>query len=299
VALQATKKKTKRRLLPKLTRRKSAKPSAKQSAKPVSRKTIVEGPNVRPFRVLSYNIHQGLTVAKRKLTLGILKDAIKSLKVDLVLLQEVAGIQGVGGKKYRAAEALTETSFQLEALADEMWPFYAYGRNSIFSGGFHGNAILSAFPIMHYKNIDISIAKRGLVRRGILHAELNVPGQNTSLHVLATHFGLLQAERQRQLKHLVQYVNDNIPQNAPVILGGDFNDWRETISGKLSKAVGFREAFMEMDAKHARTFPSQFPVLKLDRIYFRHLRLRTVERVSGRPWLFLSDHLPLVGEFDF
>lgn len=295
---QQASKKPRRRLLPSLRRRKT---TTKTHSRTQPHKKRVEaelppGPEVRTFRVLSYNIHQGLTVAKRKLSLAMLKEAIKSLKVDLVLLQEVAGVEA--GRKAR--DLTSQTSFQLEALADEMWPFYAYGRNSVFSGGFHGNAILSAFPIQNYKNIDISITKRGpLVRRGILHAELDIVGQDRSIHVLATHFGLLQAERQRQLRRLVDYVHENIPPHAPVILGGDFNDWREKISGKLSQSVGFREAFLESGAKHARTFPSNFPVLKLDRIYFRHLRLRKVEEITGRPWLFLSDHLPLVGEFDF
>jgi endonuclease/exonuclease/phosphatase family metal-dependent hydrolase len=286
--LQGGKKSSKSRFLPTLKRR---------SKTPAPKKALNTDPPVKPFRVLSYNIHQGLTVAKRKLSLALLKDAIKSLDVDLVLLQEVAGVEG--GKKTKSRELAVQTSFQLEALADDMWPYYAYGRNSVFSGGFHGNAILSAWPIQHYSNIDISITKRGLVRRGILHAELDVVGTGQTLHVLATHFGLLQAERQRQLRRLVEYVSKNIPPGAPVILGGDFNDWRETISGRLSKTVGFREAFLESGARHARTFPSGFPVLKLDRIYFRHLNLKDVEKVSGRPWLFLSDHLPLVAEFDF
>lgn len=298
--MQASEKKTtkkKRRLLPSIRTLGRRKKNPSPSKAIATRKQGDLLPQVRPFRVLSYNIHQGLTVAKRKLSLTLLKEAIKSLNVDLVLLQEVAGVEA--GRKLKARELTAQTSFQLEALADEMWPFYAYGRNSVFSGGFHGNAILSAFPIQQYKNIDISIAKRGLVRRGILHAELDIVGQNRTLHVLATHFGLIQVERQRQLRRLVEYVHAHIPADAPVILGGDFNDWREKISGKLSQSVGFREAFLESGAKHARTFPSQFPVLKLDRIYFRHLRLRSVEQISGRPWLFLSDHLPLVGEFDF
>src|SRR4051794_13884797 len=91
------------------------------------------------LRILSYNIHQGMTVHRRQIALSLLKDAIKSLKADIVLLQEVAGVEGPRKKAERQADYVTP--FQLEALADEIWPYSAYGRNSVFAGGFHGNAI--------------------------------------------------------------------------------------------------------------------------------------------------------------
>src|SRR5439155_6325436 len=96
------------------------------------------------LRVLSYNIHQGLTIHKRQIALSMLKEAIKSLKADIVLLQEVAGVT----RSSVPAKGGRITSFQLEAFADEIWPYYAYGRNAIFAGGFHGNAILSKYPIV-------------------------------------------------------------------------------------------------------------------------------------------------------
>src|SRR4051812_17705775 len=105
------------------------------------------------LRVPSYNIHQGLTIHRRQIALSMLKEAIKSLKADIVLLQEVAGIQGAGSAREKAAAAKSGgglSSFQLEALADEIWPYYAYGRNAVFSGGFHGNAILSKYPIVRW-----------------------------------------------------------------------------------------------------------------------------------------------------
>lgn len=249
----------------------------------------------RKIRVLSYNIHQGLTVYRRQLAFTMLKDAIKSLKADVVLLQEVAGVSRSGKKGDRPGPQEYVTPFQLEALADEIWPYSAYGRNSVFSGGFHGNAVLSRFPILASHNTDISVMK-ALVRRGILHAQLDWGGE-LPLHVLCTHLGLLEAERQRQVTRLCEYIREKVPAEASLLLGGDFNDWRERISKRLHKAVSMDEAFLKCTRKHARTFPAHFPVLRLDRVYFRGVKVHKVSPVTGRPWLFLSDHLPLVAEF--
>ena len=34
-------------------------------------------------------------------------------------------------------------------------------------------------------------------------------------------------------------------------------------------------------------------------IYFRGLEIHSATRLHGRPWLFLSDHLPLMADFVF
>lgn len=261
------------------------------------RRGAEERRGTRTLRVLSYNIHQGLTVARRKLTLAFLRDAIRSLGADLVILQEVAGSDGVGARYRGKQQPMEEASFQLEDLADSLWPYTAFGKNSVFSGGYHGNAILSRYPILESKNHDISIAKRGLVRRGTLYAKIEPPGLGSPLHVWATHLGLIQAERNRQVKNVCSIIEGKVPGAQPVVLAGDFNDWREVISTKVHKKLQLDEVFLAQDGQHARTFPSPFPVLRLDRIYFRHLKLNAALRISGRPWQFLSDHLPILAEF--
>jgi endonuclease/exonuclease/phosphatase family metal-dependent hydrolase len=247
----------------------------------------------KQLRVMTYNIHQGMTAYRRQIALSTLKDAIKSLKIDLVLLQEVAGVHS-GRKRSEKMPDHSVTPFQLEALADAIWPYSAFGRNSVFSGGFHGNAILSKFPIRAVENTDLSLVK-GLVKRGLLHAEIELGGRG--FHVLCTHLGLLEAERTRQVKRVVDYIEAKVPAGLPLVLGGDFNDWRERVSRKLSRDCKLDEAFLKQDRKHARTFPSQMPLLRLDRVYFRGMKVTDAIQVQGRPWLFLSDHLPLVVEF--
>ena len=245
------------------------------------------------LRVLSYNIHQGLTIHRRQIALSILKEAIRSLEADIVLLQEVAGTTHT--EIAPGDDEPGVTAFQLEGLADELWPYYAYQKNSIFSGGFHGNAILSRFPIVKWNNIDITVSP--LDKRGLLHGEVSLPDRGISVHVMAIHLGLLQFERRRQLKQVCEYIQGNLLPESVCLLGGDFNDWRQIVSRRLSKRVGMQEAFRAQDARHARTFPSRFPVLRLDRIYFRGVELKTARCLRGKPWQFLSDHLPLMADF--
>ncbi|WP_376784835.1 endonuclease/exonuclease/phosphatase family protein, partial [Pseudomonas nitroreducens] len=39
-----------------------------------------------------------------------------------------------------------------------------------------------------------------------------------------------------------------------------------------------------------------WPLLRLDRIYVRHLRVTLSEVLNRKPWPHLSDHLPLLAE---
>lgn len=236
------------------------------------------------LRVLSYNIHQGLTIHRQQIALTQLKEAICSLGADLVLLQEVAGNES--GEK-------TET--QLETLADVLWPYHAFQKNAVFSGGFHGNAILSRYPIKKWKHHDLTV--KPLDKRGLLHAQIEIPECEFPVEVIALHLGLLQFERRRQLKKVCTFV-DHLPEDSHCVLGGDFNDWRQLVSKGLAKKVGLKEAHLSHNSIHAKTFPARFPLLRLDRIYYRGLHIRNAKVLHGNPWRYLSDHLPLLAEFD-
>lgn len=47
-----------------------------------------------------------------------------------------------------------------------------------------------------------------------------------------------------------------------------------------------------------RTFPSAFPLLRLDRIYQRGFAVRSAKVLRGRPWSQLSDHAPIFAELE-
>lgn len=246
------------------------------------------------LRVLSYNIHQGITVRRNRLSLSVLKEALQELKPDLVFLQEVAGssIEKLGRLWPE------KVAHQLEGLADEMWPHFAYQKNVIFSRHHHGNAIMSKYPIHNCVLKDITVGK--LKKRGILHGMIQIPATNTHpeiiFHALNAHLGLFQFERKVQTLELIEYVKKTIKNQSPLVIAGDFNDWRQRVTQELVKRLKVEEAFLASNQIHARTFPSRLPVLQLDRIYFRHAEMKSASCLKGRKWMVLSDHLPIMAD---
>lgn len=240
------------------------------------------------FRVLTVNTHKGFTALNRRFILPELREAVRSVAADLVFLQEIHGTHERHPKRY----SNWPTMPQYEFLADSIWPQYAYGRNAVYPDGDHGNALLSKFQILRYDNLDIS--QSGHESRGLLHCVMRLPGQTKELHAICVHLGLQEKHRQQQLRLIAERVAE-IPADAPLIVAGDFNDWR--LRADLSHC-GLREVFTEAHGKPPRTFPARLPVLRLDRIYVRNVSVHSPQVLNSRPWSHLSDHAPLSVEIE-
>ena len=93
-------------------------------------------------------------------------------------------------------------------------------------------------------------------------------------------------------------MRDEVPAQAPLIVAGDFNDWRGRAHQLLAEGAALREVFVQANGRAARTFPARFPVLPLDRIYVRNAGVHAPVELPRRPWSHLSDHTPLVAEID-
>ena len=241
------------------------------------------------FNILTLNAHMGFNLLNRRFVLPELREAIRSVSADVVFLQEVLGEHALYAKRHGGRPEGT----QYEFLADEVWHQHAYGRNAVYPHGHHGNALLSKFPILRHENRDVSI--HGHEERGLLHAVLDAPG--TQVHAICVHLGLRESHRRRQLELLCGVVNDEIPAEAPLIVAGDFNDWRQRGHARMAQC-GLREVFLEANGRLARTFPARWPLLPVDRIYLRHLRAREPRVLHARPWSHLSDHAPLLAGID-
>ena len=242
------------------------------------------------FRVLTVNIHKGFTSFNRKFMLHDLRDAVRSVSADIVFLQEVMGTH----IKHQNRIADYPQTPHYEFLADSIWEQFAYGRNAVYDNGHHGNALLSKFPIVHYQNHDVSIS--GPERRGLLHCVLRVPGRTTDVHAICVHLGLAENHRKKQLHLMCELIRKEIPDNAPLVIAGDFNDWRCSAHSILQKGAGLREVFVQATGKAARTFPAKMPMLQLDRIYVRNATVQKPFVLPRRPWSHLSDHAPLAAE---
>ncbi|MHA7834955.1 MAG: endonuclease/exonuclease/phosphatase family protein [Algiphilus sp.] len=237
--------------------------------------------------VLTLNMHKGFSAWNRRFVLHDLRDAIRRADADVVLLQEVLGAHYEHSTRW---EHWPEQG-QYEFLADTVWSAYAYGRNAVYSEGHHGNAILSKFPILHWYNHDVSTPDAE--KRGLLHCQLAIPGWTSPLHAVCVHLGLREAQRRDQIVRLCAMVEGHVGNDTPLLIAGDFNDWRGRVHAPLTKRLGVREVFVERTGRAARTFPAWWPLLRLDRVYLRNLSDTHAEVLHGRPWRTLSDHAPL------
>jgi endonuclease/exonuclease/phosphatase family metal-dependent hydrolase len=185
------------------------------------------------FKVLTVNTHKGFTALNRRFILPELREAVRGVAADVVFLQEVHGTHEHHPRRYSNWPSMP----QYEFLADSIWPQFAYGRNAVYPHGDHGNALLSKFQIIRYDNLDIS--QSGHESRGLLHCVLRLPGTGREVHAICVHLGLREVHRQQQLKLLAQRIAE-IPGEAPLIVAGDFNDWRQ--QADLSHS-GLQEVF--------------------------------------------------------
>ena len=244
----------------------------------------------RSLRVLTVNAHKGFAFFNRRFVLHELRGAVRAVAADLVFLQEVHGAHA----GHTARVTGWPPAPQYEFLADEIWPQFAYGRNAVYPHGDHGNAILSKHPIARFTNHDVSIA--GHEARGILHCTLQLPAGEADVHAICVHLGLSEQHRRRQLDLLCEIVRAEVPSGEPLIVAGDFNDWRFRAHRLLARCAGLTEVFVHAHGRARKTFPALLPLLQLDRIYVRGASSHAPMALPRRPWSRLSDHAPLAAE---
>ncbi len=242
------------------------------------------------LKIATYNIHKGFSQFNRRVVLHELRERLRELDADILFLQEVQGEHA--GHVQRHADY--PAGPQHEFLADEFWAHHAYGMNAVYDEGHHGNAILSRFPIVQTFNKDVSAHR--FESRGLLHSEVDMDGLR--VHCLCAHFGLFAKGKRVQTRALVEYVLNEIPAGAPLLIAGDFNDWRNELSHTLALEIGVQDVFDLQEGKPARSFPSRVPLFRLDRIYVRGFKVRGCDVHIGGKWLRLSDHAALSAQLE-
>lgn len=273
------------------------------------------------LRVVSYNIHKGRSATGTRESLTALRLGLYNLRPDLLFLQEVQGRN----------ERHFNLDGQHESLAAVLSMQAAYGCNAVRPRTDHGNALLSRFPILQYENQDVSDHR--MEQRGLLHAVVEI--NDTPVHCLVVHLGLFGGGRSRQVAALVERIKRLVPEDEPVLIAGDFNDWSNRLAPLFVQQLGLYEVFAvapqasdprllrrlrntlafrpkplvrqmhELGANGAarltpppRTFPAAFPWLRLDRIYQRGFAVRHAKVLHGSPWKQISDHAPLFAELE-
>lgn len=239
-------------------------------------------------RLATYNIHKGVQGLGplQRLEIHNLLRAVQDLQADVVCLQEVRRFHHKLQQRFAHWPDVEQATY----LAP---PGYeaVYRTNAVTRYGEHGNALLSRWPVLGVGHEDVSDHR--LEQRGLLHVQLQL-GSDTTVHVLVVHLGLFHASRERQVQRLGQFVAREVPPNAPLVVAGDFNDWGVRLHRPMA-ALGLHT----LEEARLATYPSRLPLLQLDRIYTRGLRLVSAQVPRGRDWARMSDHLPLVAELAF
>ena len=225
-------------------------------------------PSPWPLTIATWNIHAGVG-SDGKFAPARIAEVLLEVDADIVALQEVP----LGGENWPNLLPLLEKA--TNSVGVDGFTFSVGGRR-------FGNAILSRYPVVGTRRIDISFGSRE--PRGALDADIYCHGHR--LRVIATHLGLRAAERRTQVEKLLEAFDTEA---MGVILMGDVNEW--FVWGRVLRSLVSH--FQSVPAP--RTFPSHLPLFALDRIWIRprhrlvrvHAHRSAVARVA-------SDHLPLV-----
>ncbi|MCD6026032.1 MAG: endonuclease [Solimicrobium sp.] len=249
------------------------------------------------LHIATYNIHKGVSWLAQKPRIHDLRLALESLDADLLFLQEVQGQHDHHARRHEH----WPSQGQHDYLAGDEHEA-VYGMNSVYQHGHHGNALLSRYPIVHFGNEDVSDHR--FEDRGVLHCVVKMPQHE--VHCYVVHLGLFGAGRRRQTDLLIQSIHAKTPSHVPLIIGGDFNDWRNHLSKPLRQQLNVEEVFEHRSPltkngkpKVALTFPARAPFLPLDRIYVRGIQIKSAKVLRGAPWSRLSDHAPLTADLEF
>lgn len=220
------------------------------------------------MRIASYNIRKAVGLDWRRKPDRIV-DVLAEIDADVVILQE-------------ADKRIGERAgvLPVERLQSDLG--YKFADMSIRpkSHGWHGNAILvrDRLKVGNANRIEIpSKEPRGAV---------SVFLPETGLEVVGVHLALGLATRKKQLAMMKTYIQS---QDHPVLVSGDFNEWRK--EGALAELLGTGYQIINP----GKSFHAAAPMASLDRF----ILTREIEFVSSHVHQSAlakraSDHLPIV-----
>ncbi len=233
-------------------------------------RTTLRDKSPSTVRVMTWNIH-GTVGGNPRFDLAGVVELIGRWDADIVALQEV--------DSRRKSNADTNAfAYLQDALGEHGIP----AKSITTDDGDYGQMLISRWPFVASEIHDISYPERE--PRRAIKVEVETPFG--AMRVVATHLGLSIRERRSQARTLLAIAGGRA---MTTMIIGDFNDWfwpgsvRSALSRELSGYTRYR------------TFPSRFPVLRLDRVYCRPgaALIRSYIDAQARA---CSDHLPIVAD---
>ncbi|MBN9030841.1 MAG: endonuclease [Rhizobiales bacterium 63-7] len=235
----------------------------------------------KTVRILTYNVHSCIGT-DRRLDIDRIAAAIAETGADIIGMQELdVGRARTGGVD------------QAHAIASKL------RMDAHFHPALHvreeryGDAVLTALPMKLIRAAGLpSIGEP----RGALWVEIDAHG--TPLQLINTHLGLRRGERLAQVEALLgpDWLSHPDYSSAHRLLIGDFNS--------IPSSPAYRRLAAEIAdvqppvLRHRATFPSRFPVFRLDHIFAsRGLACTQAQVIETSLARRASDHLPLVASF--
>nr|WP_241664590.1 endonuclease/exonuclease/phosphatase family protein [Ningiella ruwaisensis] len=232
------------------------------------------------LKIISYNIHSGVGTDE-KFSYARIGKFLASQDADIVCLQEM----DLRDPKLDKAE-------QIQALLAGHFTEFIPSPAVVTDHGYYGNAILSRVKKLQSRSVDISVESRQ--PRNIQDVLFDFGSQK--LRVLNTHKGLKQYERMAQFEQLENVVDEILNEQTetghiPLLVTGDFNEWQ--FFPKSLKRINKKLHAHKLGA----TFPSKFPLFKLDRFWSKPAHIVHRAGILKTPETrYFSDHYPIFAE---
>lgn len=241
------------------------------------------------IRIMTYNVH-GCVGCDRRLDLARIAEVIAAEDPDVVALQELDVSRERSGRAHQARLIAEQLNMR----------FHFHPAHRIKEEEEYGDAILARWPLSLRKAAELPTVKERLAfePRGALWASIEVDG--TEIQVMNTHLGLSNNERKAQIEALMGHEWVQHPQCAqPSVLCGDFN---ALPGSKVYRRAchGLNDTQRLLPAHRPKaTFPSRWPLLRLDYIFVSPgLACQNVRVVNTPLARVASDHLPLVADLE-
>ncbi len=205
---------------------------------------------------------------------------------DVVALQEVD-----------ANVSRTDFVRQASCIAESLDVDFHFHAVRQIEEGSYGNALLSRHPMRLVRAADLpGLAGRPRQeKRGALWAEVSMQGRK--IQVITTHLGRNRRERLAQSRALLGREWLNSPHClSPAILCGDFNFLPGSPAYRQIRS-SMSDAGNGTGKRSPRTWPSRFPLLRLDYVFVSpDLAVQTAHVPRNDLTQAASDHLPLLIE---
>ena len=220
------------------------------------------------LRILTWNVHSCVGT-DRRFDPDRVKNVIRTLDPDIAALQEVDSRRDLrdGFDLLGSALDVPHESHRAEV------------RTLRTPDGDYGHMLLSRWEIKAWTHHDLSFRRRE--PRSLIEAHIETDAGPVS--ILAAHLGLHPGERREQAITIARIAATD---QLPTVIVGDFNE--PTGRGAAGRMLG--KVFHSVG--RPATFPSRWPLLPLDRIWFEP-SLQLLGTGVHRDTPTASDHLPL------